>query len=72
MCVVGRWDQSPLVQMIRQRSFSLIIVSEWPLHLDVKRVGMWTKAQMEAMNDNYKLWQEIGRWYLLQPKKDLH
>ena len=72
MSRVHTWDQWGLVQMIQQRRFSLIVLSDLPTKPAVERSPIfndrWTTEQLQAITENYEFWQQVGKWYLLRPR----
>jgi len=63
------WDQSGVLEMLRNKFFSLIILSGLPNQLRSEDTNeMWTKKELQAMAENYQFWQNVGPWYLLRPK----
>ena len=74
MSRAGWWDQSSILQMLRAKFFSLIIVFDLPGKPPAQRSlvfnNRWTKEEMLAMAENYELWQRVGQWCLLRPRQE--
>jgi len=79
LALVGRWDQGPLLEMIRRKRFSLVVVgASWryyeahgtsPPPAGAEGIDpRFTTEQMRAIDAHYRLVSTMGEWHLLAPR----
>jgi len=61
---LGMWSDEPVVQAIRNKDFSLIVVATDPV---VGDSDFFTDRMLEAMAENYREKQIAGRYFVLEP-----
>ncbi len=60
----GRWDDSSIVDMVKEKQFSLILMDA----VDYEKTGeRFTKRMMQAIKENYSIRRVIGNFYILEP-----
>ena len=62
----GRWDDTPIVEMIQKRAFTLIVFSTDPAR---EPSPYYTPAMRQAMNEHYISRRTIGKYHLLEPRE---
>lgn len=70
MARAGRWDQGPLLAMIRGHRFGLVVMSDAELRgVPINGIyGRWTDAERTAVIRNYAPVRSIGGYWLLRPR----
>jgi hypothetical protein len=70
MALAGRWDQRPLLAMIRGRRFGLVVMSdvEWRRPPGEQVYGRWTEEERASVAQNYTPVGRAGEYWLLRPR----
>jgi hypothetical protein len=61
----GIWDQTPVVERIREKEYPLILIHDFGGYPVYKE--RWTEAMLQAIEQNYRIQDELGGTRLYRP-----